>query len=149
MKYHHQFQVKAPLSEVAAFHEHPTSMGAITPPFIQVKVHHAPADISAGGEMDFTLWFGFLPVRWVVNIEDVSESGFTDRQQGGPFSNWVHRHSFVQVDDHTTEVIDQISFQLKPHLLWGLVGLGFMLGLPLLFAYRAWKTRGMLRKGSN
>jgi ligand-binding SRPBCC domain-containing protein len=87
-------------------------------------------------------------MHWAASIEEVSESGFTDRQLSGPFSKWVHRHSFTQVDDRTTEVIDQISLELKPHPFWGLVGLCFLLGLPVLFAYRAWKTRRLLEKGS-
>jgi ligand-binding SRPBCC domain-containing protein len=119
-------------------------MGAITPPPIQVELHRAPAALSSGGPMDFTLWIGPMPIHWAANIEAVSEAGFTDRQLNGPFSEWVHRHTYVKVDEHTTEVIDQISLRLKPHLFWGPVGLGFMLGLPVLFAYRAWKTRRLL-----
>jgi len=147
MKYLHRFRVKAPLSSVAAFHHQPTSMGVITPPPIRVELHHVPATLSNGGVMDFTLWFGPLPIHWAASIEDVSESGFTDRQINGLFSKWIHRHSFIRVDDHTTEVIDQISLRLKPHPFWGLVGLSFLLGLPVLFAYRAWKTRRLLVKG--
>ena len=33
---------------------------------------------------------------------------------------------------------------LKPHPVWGLVGLAMWLGLPLLFAFRGWKTRRLL-----
>ncbi len=123
-------------------------MGAITPPPIRVQLHRAPpALLSGDDEMDFTLWFGPLPIHWVARIEDVSESGFTDRQLSGPFSKWVHRHSFVRIDDRTTEVIDHITLRLKPHPFWGLIGLGFWLGLPALFAYRAWKTSRLLGKG--
>ena len=96
--------------------------------------------------MDFTLWFGPLPIRWSASIEDVSQTGFTDRQLSGPFGAWVHRHSFVRLDDETTEVIDAITLRLKPHPLWGPVGLGFVLGLPVLFAFRGWKTRRLLEK---
>jgi ligand-binding SRPBCC domain-containing protein len=148
MKYLHRFRVKAPLSRVADFHQQSAGMSAITPPPIRVQLQRVPAALSSGGEMEFTLWFGPLPIHWVARIEDVSESGFTDRLISGPFSKWVHRHSFVRVDDHTTEVIDQISLQLKPHPFWGLVGLGFRCGLPALFAYRTWKTRRLLEKGS-
>ena len=148
MDYLHIFRVKASLSRVALFHQQPTSMGAITPPPIRVELHRVPANLS-GGEMDFTLWLGPLPFHWLAQIEDVSESGFTDRQLRGPFAEWVHRHSFVAVDDHSTDVIDQISLQLKPNLVWGSIGLGFRLGMPVLFAYRAWKTRRLLEKGSD
>jgi ligand-binding SRPBCC domain-containing protein len=96
--------------------------------------------------MEFTLRFGPLPIRWSASIEDITDSGFTDRQLSGPFSEWVHRHIFNQVDDQTTEVLDQITLKLKSHPIWGPIGLAFVLGLPVLFAYRAWKTRRLLEK---
>jgi ligand-binding SRPBCC domain-containing protein len=148
MKYQHRFRVKAPLSGVAAFHQQQASLALITPPPIRVELHRIPEPFTGGGEMDFTLWFGPLPIHWDACIEDISADGFTDRQLSGPFSEWVHRHSFIRVDDETTEVDDRISLRLKPHLLWGAVGLGFMLGLPFLFAFRGWKTRRLLEKGS-
>lgn len=148
MKYHHRFLVKAPLSKVAAFHGQSDSMGAITPPPIRVKILHAPERLSSGDGMDFILSFGPLPIHWQARIEEVSESGFTDRQLKGPFAEWVHRHDFRRVDDQTTEVSDKISLRVKAHLLWGPVGVGFVLGLPILFTYRARKTRQLLEKGS-
>lgn len=148
MKYIHRFLIAAPQNEVAAFHQQSASMGLITPPPIRVQLHKAPKELSLEGEMDFTLWFGPWPIHWLASIEAVSESGFTDRQLKGPFAEWVHRHSFVKVNDHLTEVIDQITLRLKPHFIWGSIGLGFWLGLPVLFAYRGWKTRRLIEQGS-
>jgi ligand-binding SRPBCC domain-containing protein len=95
--------------------------------------------------MDFTMWLGPLPLRWLARIEEVSPTGFTDRQLRGPFQEWIHRHTFVPVDESTTAVLDEIELKLRSHLLWGLVGLGMWLSLPLLFAYRAWKTRRLIQ----
>jgi ligand-binding SRPBCC domain-containing protein len=144
MFYQHRFIVPAPLSAVAEFHSRAKSMAAITPPPIRVKIHHAPPVLGEGDEMDFTLWLGPLPVHWLARIEEVSANGFSDRQLAGPFAAWRHRHVFTAVDDHTTEVVDQVTFQVRRHPIWGPVALGMILGLPLLFAYRAWKTRGLL-----
>lgn len=146
MRYTHRFTVKAPLSSVAAFHQEPDSLGAITPPPVRVKLLYAPEPLSRGGEMAFNLCLGPLRIKWVAYLEDSSQAGFTDRQLSGPFAEWVHRHSFVRLDAQRTEVIDQIHVRLKPHLLWGLVGSGFVLGLPVMFAYRGWKTRRLLER---
>ena len=100
--------------------------------------------MSNSDEMDFTMWMGPLPVRWEARVEDVSPAGFLDRQVRGPFEAWAHRHNFVAVDEETTEVVDQVEARLKPHALWRLVGLAMWLGLPLLFAYRGWKTRRLV-----
>jgi ligand-binding SRPBCC domain-containing protein len=98
--------------------------------------------------MDFTLWLGVLPIRWKARIENLSETGFSDRQLRGPFSAWVHEHLFIQVDGDSTEVQDKIRLQIRLHIIWFWVGLSFYLGLPLLFKYRAWKTRRMLERGA-
>ena len=145
MKYRHRFKVKAPLAEVAEFHSQSASMGDITPPPAVVKVHQAPARLDNGDEMDFTVWLGPLPVRWKARIEDVSATGFVDRQLQGPFRSWTHRHSFQSIDEETTEVVDEIEFKLAKHPVRGIMGLGMSLSLPFLFAYRGWKTRRLLK----
>jgi ligand-binding SRPBCC domain-containing protein len=144
MKYRHTFRIRAALVDVAAFHSRSASMGAITPPPVLVRVHHAPESLKDGDEMDFTLWMGPLPIHWLARIEEVSPQGFVDCQVRGPFRAWTHRHSFVPVGETTTEVVDEIEASLRPHPLWGPVGLGMWLNLPLLFAYRGWRTRQLL-----
>jgi ligand-binding SRPBCC domain-containing protein len=145
MIYHHRFRVQASPARVAEFHSRAASMPAITPPPIIVRLHHAPVVLANGDEMDFTMWLGPLPVRWLARIEAVSPAGFTDRQLDGPFTEWVHQHTFVAVDEHTTDVKDEVTLRLRPHPLWGPIGLGMHLGLPLLFAFRAWKTKRILQ----
>ena len=147
MKYQHRFQVKAPLQTVAEFHSDSSSMAAITPPPIKVQIHHAPSALAQGDEMDFTLWLGPIPIHWLARIERLGNFslGFIDRQVRGPFQTWVHTHTFEAIDDHTTLVIDDIDWQPRRHLWWGLVGLGMGLSLPLLFAYRSWRTKQLLQ----
>jgi ligand-binding SRPBCC domain-containing protein len=144
MKYRHTFRVRAPLADVAEFHRRSEGLGAITPPPIILRLHNVPEFVKEGDSMDFTMWLGPLPLRWLARIEDVSLNGFTDRQLRGPFEQWMHRHEFVAVDEKTTRVVDEINASLRKHPLWGLVGLGMWLGLPLLFAYRGWRTRRLL-----
>jgi len=91
------------------------------------------------------MWLGPFPIHWKARIEAVSPNGFTDHQVSGPFAEWVHRHNFEVVDEHTTDVVDEIALRLRSHPLWWLVGMGMRLGLPILFAYRAWKTRRNLQ----
>jgi ligand-binding SRPBCC domain-containing protein len=144
MKYRHTFHVDAPLQAVADFHARSASMGAITPPPVIVRVHRAPEVLHDGDQMDFTLWLGPLPIRWLAIIEDISPNGFTDRQVEGPFLSWHHQHSFLPIEKGQTEIIDEISFSIKNNPFWGMVGLALGVSLPILFAFRAWKTRRLL-----
>jgi len=144
MRYQHRFRVRAPIAAVADFHSRADSMVAITPPLVPIQMEHTPARLSGGDEMAFTMWVGPLPVRWRARIDQTSPAGFSDRQLQGPFRHWLHHHTFVPLDEQTTEVVDQVEAGLRPHPLWGPLGLAMWLGLPLLFAYRGWKTRRLL-----
>ncbi|MGQ9491566.1 MAG: SRPBCC family protein [Anaerolineae bacterium] len=148
MRFTHTFRVNAPQSAVADFHSRSASMPAITPPPMIVRVHAAPPQLTTGDVMDFTLWAGPIPVRWVARIEDASVEGFTDRQVAGPFAAWEHRHRFVRVDDRTTDVVDEVEAQLKRHPFWGLVGALMWAGMPVLFAFRRRRTKRLLEAGS-
>jgi ligand-binding SRPBCC domain-containing protein len=144
MKYRHTFRVRAPLEAVRHFHARGEALAQITPPPLRFEAQQVPDLISSPTTMCFTLWLGPLPIRWVARIEDISPDGFVDRQESGPFHTWIHRHAFRPLDEGQTEVLDQIEARLRPHLFWGPFGLGMLLGLPLLFAYRARKTRQLM-----
>lgn len=146
LTFEHRFRVNAPVERVAAFHSNSASMPAITPPPMVAIIHHAPKYLKSGDTMDFTLWAGPIPIRWVARIEDASPSGFTDRQVRGPFAEWSHRHTFERVDEGTTDVVDRVEAAYKRHPFWGLAGRLMWAGMPLLFAYRGWRTRRLLRK---
>jgi ligand-binding SRPBCC domain-containing protein len=144
MKFRRTFCVRAPRDAVVDFYTRATSLGAITLPLVPMRLHRAPERMAEGDEMDFTMWLGPVPVRWVARVRDVSDGGFVDYQVRGPFASWSHYHRFVAVDEATTQVVDEIEARLRRHPLWTLIGLGMWLGLPLLFAYRGWKTRRLL-----
>ena len=146
MRYQHRFVVNAPLADVARFHSQSASMGAITPPPIIVRVHSAPPVLAEGDTMDFTMWLGPLPIRWLARIEQTSGSSFVDRQLSGPFARWEHLHTFVPLNDGQTAVVDQVTAQLSDNWFWKAVGLNMWLGLPILFAYRGWQTRRLLER---
>ncbi|MEZ4771200.1 MAG: hypothetical protein R2844_22620 [Caldilineales bacterium] len=144
MRYQHRFRVQAPVEVVAAFHSRSAAMGIITPPPLVTQVHRAPELVAVGESMEFTLWMGPLPMRWVAGFEDVTPTGFVDRMVRGPVRRWQHRHSFVAIDKRTTDVVDEVEIELRAHPFWGPVGLAMALNLPLLFAYRGWQTRRLL-----
>ncbi len=148
MRYQHRFTVNAPLAEVVGFHSRAASMAAITPPPILVRIQAAPAHLQEGDQMDFTMWLGPLPVRWVAQIEQVTPTSFVDRQLSGPFASWEHLHTFQPVDAHTTLVLDRVTAQFHPHWFWKAVGMSMWAGLPILFAYRGWKTRRLLESAA-
>lgn len=144
MRYTHRFEVAAPIGAVAAFHREPSSLAAITPPPIRVRPRARPEGSARGDVVAFDLRIGPLAIPWRASIEPHGDAGFVDRMEEGPFRRWVHHHRFVDRGGSRTAVEDEIDFAFRPHPWWGPVGLGMAAGLPLLFAYRAWKTRRLV-----
>ncbi|MDF1499333.1 MAG: SRPBCC family protein [Anaerolineales bacterium] len=144
MEHQSQFTVNAPVEAVRQFHQSANSLQEITPPLIPMTAVDAPDPLTEGAQIAFTLWFGPLPVRWTARIEDLDPNGFVDRQASGPFASWVHRHVFTALDRNKTRVDDHVTYKLKSNPFWWLVGGTMAIGLPLLFRYRAYKTRQIL-----
>jgi ligand-binding SRPBCC domain-containing protein len=145
-QYKHRFRVQAPLASVAEFHRDTRALKRLTPPPLMIRFNDLQP-LAEGSVADFTMWFGPLPIRWVAVHSDVnSTTGFTDTQAAGPFEYWVHRHSFQALDDNSTEIRDEIQAQPSGHPFWGLVSRFMWLNLPILFAYRAWRTRKALER---
>ncbi len=115
-------------------------MRQLTPPPLIVQFHHVDP-LEEGSIADFTMWMGPIPVRWTAIHSQVTSHGFTDKQTRGPFRAWEHRHHFQELDDGRTEVVDEIKAELG-----GLISRFMWLTLPLLFAYRGWRTRRICQR---
>lgn len=146
MTFRRAFEVRAPLATVRDFHARAASLLALTPPLMPIRLEQAPAFLQSGDTMTFRVRLGPLPIRWTARIESAGPGGFTDRQLAGPFAEWVHRHTFEPMGPGWTRVEDSIHARLRPHCVWGPVGLMMWIGLPWLFAYRRWKTRRILEQ---
>ncbi len=146
MHYQHRFIVKAPLVEVTGFHLHPAGLAQLTPPPTFLRIHHAHDPIRQGDRLTFTLWLGPIPVYWESLFPEVTETGFVDTQGQGPFRAWEHRHSFIPLDENTTEVVDVVEAHLRWHPWKTFIALIMWAALPVLFTYRARQTRRQLEK---
>lgn len=145
MKYEHRFRVNAPVTAVADFYAQTSSLIRISPPPVVIRFHQAPEIARSGDQLSFTMWIGPISVRWLSYIEEASRHGFVDSQLSGPFRHWRHRHRFVPVDDVTTDVLDEVEAGLRVNPIWGPIGGLLWLTLPILFVYRAFRTRQILR----
>jgi ligand-binding SRPBCC domain-containing protein len=144
--YSHHFIVQAPLEAVTGFYSDSRALKQLTPPPIFVSFNKVEP-IAEDSVVDFTMWLGPLPIRWVATHSDVDPlHGFTDILTTGPFETWRHRHHFEPLDENTTSVRDHVQAVLSSHPIWGIVSRFMWLNLPVLFAYRAWKTRRALEK---
>ena len=146
--YQSSFTVDAPLSEVAAFHDDPVSLIAITPPPVRVSIWRFDKPVRAGSRVIFRLGVGPLGVIWNGTIaEYVDRQYFRDVQNNGPFGAWSHTHSF-QAEADGTRVIDRVEYKAPLGLIGRLID-PFVVrpALAFMFKYRAKKTRELLEQG--
>lgn len=145
-RYQHSFLVKATKEKVAAFHQNTQVLKHLTPFPITVQFKQVEP-VGEGTRTIFSLWFGPIPVKWEAVHHDFNPpDGFSDTQAEGPFDSWHHRHIFKAMDENHTMVIDDINAVFGKGLFAGIMSRFIWVTLPILFAYRTWKTRRSLEK---
>ncbi len=130
------------LERMMAFHSDPKTFGKLTPPPIMAQLHRDTRTSLTEGNLEFTLWIGFIPIHWLACHEPgPTATSFADRMIAGPMQSWRHEHIFHAVEAGV-ELIDRITFSHKPGWRGWLSRLMFD-GLPLriLFMYRHFRTR--------
>jgi ligand-binding SRPBCC domain-containing protein len=145
--FEHRSLIRTTVERMTAFHAQPRAFNTLTPPPLIIQVLRDDRRSLTDGEIDFRLWFGPLPVRWLALHQPLpSEAGFMDVMLRGPLASWQHQHIFRQAETGV-ELVDHIVFQHKSGL-WGLFTRLFFDGLPLrmLFVYRHFRTRRALAK---
>jgi ligand-binding SRPBCC domain-containing protein len=134
------------VEQLAAVHAHPKTFARLTMPPLIMQVLEDTRTSLIDGKVAFRLWFGPIPVFWLARHEaGPSRDSFTDVQEKGPLLSWEHEHIFEKTEEGT-HLVDRITFSHKA----GISGLMTRLlfdGLPLrmLFIYRHWQTRRMMR----
>ncbi len=137
--------INTTLAAITDFHKDPRALARLTPPPIIMRLHRDDRRSLTDGDIDFTLWFGPLPIRWLARHEKgPAPHSFADTQLKGPLAYWRHEHIFSEVEGGV-ELTDRITLAHQRNLVGLFTRLAFD-GLPLriLFAYRHWRTRRAL-----
>ncbi len=130
------------VEELRAFHEHPKAFHKLAMPPIIVQLHRDERTSLTEGEVEFTLWFGPIPVRFLARHEPgPTPDSFADRLLKGPVAYWRHEHIFEEADSGVA-LIDRLTIGHKPGLPGLLTRLMFDgINLRILFFYRHLRTR--------
>jgi ligand-binding SRPBCC domain-containing protein len=144
--FEHRSLIPVPVEQVMAFHQDPCALSKLTLPPTFIQILRDDRTSLTDGEIEFNLWLGPFPIRWVAeHAPGPIPTSFTDQMVRGPLASWEHLHIFEPSGD-STRLVDRITLAHKP----GQAGLFTRLmfdGLPLrvLFMYRHWRTRRALR----
>lgn len=90
-------------SKVFAAFADACNLEVLTPPFLGFSVvTPKPIEMKSGQIIDYRLRLHGLPVRWQTEITCCEPpTRFEDTQVRGPYSHWVHTHTFQDLDGGT------------------------------------------------
>jgi ligand-binding SRPBCC domain-containing protein len=89
--------------EIFKFFADPRNLDRLTPSWLQFRIL-SPTDItmSKGTLLDYRLRIRGVPIRWQSEISSWDPPDrFVDRQTKGPYSLWLHEHTFAAHDGGT------------------------------------------------
>jgi ligand-binding SRPBCC domain-containing protein len=100
-----------PRDRVFEFFANPGNLERLTPPWLHFEIVTPPdTAIRQGTLLDYRLRLRGLPLRWQSEISRWDPPHlFVDRQTKGPYSLWVHEHSFADHDGGTL-VSDRVNY---------------------------------------
>jgi ligand-binding SRPBCC domain-containing protein len=100
-----------PIGEVFEFFADAHNLETITPPLLRFEVlTPAPIRMETGTLIDYKLWLRGIPMRWQSEITAWEPPHrFVDEQHRGPYSMWVHEHTFEEKDGGTL-ARDHVSY---------------------------------------
>ncbi len=142
--FHHKYRVRAPLYRVIDLFYSPAALAKLTPPPLSVVFRKLPPRIEEQAIMEMDIGLGHWRLSWTACFTEVGNAHFIDEQLEGPFSSWVHTHTFRAINQDTTEISDRIELILGQGFRHRILSLFFWMGLPFLFAFRRLRTQSLL-----
>lgn len=147
-QFKHAFIVNSNIEKVWKFYTNINHLKIITPKKMKIEILKTHSEILEEGAEAWLQAKLIMNSKWHSKITHLKPYEYVDEMISGRFKIWKHLHKFHKIDNASTEILDQIDFQLH----YGLVGKLFegyiMQHLVEIFEYRKQATIDALRNNS-
>jgi ligand-binding SRPBCC domain-containing protein len=138
-------ELPLPIDTVFAFFSDAANLQRITPPELHFQiVTPLPITMEVGALLVYRLGLFGVPIRWTTRIAEWDPPHrFVDEQLSGPYSTWVHTHTFEKTPAGTL-IRDRVVYGLP---LWPFGEVAYPMvrrQLDRIFSYRQQVVREAL-----
>lgn len=133
-----ELALNLPRAEVFDFFADAGNLERITPPELNFHiVTSQPIDIRKGALIDYKLKMRGFPVTWRTGISVWNPPfEFVDQQLKGPYKQWIHHHTFTEMDANKTLIEDEVRYRLPLEPLGDIAHFFVRRELDYIFDYR-------------
>jgi ligand-binding SRPBCC domain-containing protein len=126
-EYYSEMKIDAPIDEVFDFFSQAANLEKITPPWLKFKILTSePIKMEVGTLIDYRLSLYGFPVNWKTKITHWDPPHrFIDSQLKGPYKQWIHEHSFSEVEGGCL-MKDRVEYQIHGWIVNSLINYLFV-----------------------
>jgi ligand-binding SRPBCC domain-containing protein len=113
----------------------------------QFRTGSLPIDIRQGTLIDYKLKMRGFPVKWRTEISVwYPPYRFVDQQLRGPYRQWIHTHTFTELEPSKTLIEDEVRYRLPFEPLGDFAHFFVARELKYIFDYRQKAVSEILRR---
>jgi ligand-binding SRPBCC domain-containing protein len=138
-----------PREKVFDFFADAANLERITPPELNFHiVTPQPLELKKGALIDYQLKLRGFPLKWQTVISTWNPPHeFVDEALKSPYKQWIHRHTFTELNENKTLIKDEVRYRLPLEPLGDIAHFFVRKELNYIFDFRQKTVKEILESG--